>query len=73
MAYGIDGSDGSDRIWFTSVDGGRTVSFKTGFVACGEPALVQAGSRVLLAYTALPNEGSDWRKLHVADVTNILQ
>ncbi|MEC8276873.1 MAG: hypothetical protein VX026_04095 [Myxococcota bacterium] len=73
VAYGLDSSEGSDRIWFSKLDGSKTVSYDSGLVACGEPALIQSGSRILLAFTALPNEGSDWRKLHVVDVTSTIQ
>ena len=73
VAYGLDSSEGSDKIWFTKLDGSKTVSYDSGLVACGEPALIKSGSRILLAFTALPNEGSDWRKLHVVDVTSTIQ
>ena len=73
VSYGLDSSEGSNKIWFTKLDGSKTISFNTGFVACGEPALIEKEGRIYLAYTALPNEGSDWRKLHVSDVTSILK
>ena len=63
--------DGS--IWFAKLDGSKTVEFKSGLVACGEPALIDANGRILLAFTALPSKGSDWRHLHIQDVTSILR
>jgi hypothetical protein len=35
----------------------------------GEPAITVAGGRSFLSFTALPSSGSDWRQLHVLDVT----
>ncbi len=58
-----------DRIFITPLDGSAGSEIATGLVACGEPSLVQAGGRTWLAFTALPGEGSDWRRLHVIDVT----
>jgi Tol biopolymer transport system component len=60
------------KVNFTRLDGSSTTSVNTSHVACGEPALTTANGRVLLAYTALPSEGSDWRSLHIVDVTGDL-
>lgn len=72
VAYGLSDPERDDRIIFTKVDGSRTVEVPTGLVACGEPAVVEAGGRWYLAFTALPSEGSDWRALHVVDITGKL-
>lgn len=72
VAYGLSDPGRDDRIVFTRVDGSRTVEVPTGLVACGEPAVVEAGGRWYLAFTALPSQGSDWRGLHVIDITGKL-
>ncbi len=72
VAYGMADPEKGDRIAFTKVDGSQTVEVPTGLVACGEPAVVDAGGRWFLAFTALPSEGSDWRGLHVIDITGKL-
>lgn len=69
VAYGSSEPDKSSAIYMTRIDGSKTVSISTSHVAVGEPSLVQSGGRTLLAYTGLPNKGSDWRRLHVEDVT----
>ena len=60
----------SSRVMIARVDGSRTVAHTTPFTAVGEPALAQQGPRTLLAYTALPSKGSEWRFLYVADVSD---
>lgn len=61
------------KVVIARVDGSKTVEIETGLTAAGEPALgVQAG-RTLLAFTALPSSGSDFRFLTVVDVTDKLQ
>jgi Tol biopolymer transport system component len=66
-AYGS--SIPSQNLYLKRIDGAAAVTLKTEFVACGEPAFTKSGDRVLLAFTALPNEKADWRFLAVADVT----
>ena len=73
VAYGHEDPAKSSRIWFTRVDGSKTKSYKTGLVAAGEPNLVEKDGRIYLSFTALPAQGSDWRKLHVADVTELIR
>lgn len=70
VAYGLDDPKEGGKIMLAKLDGSKQVAVKTGLVACGEPALAQVGDKVLLAYTALPNEGADWRQLHLMDVTS---
>ncbi|MEN0067918.1 MAG: hypothetical protein AAGA48_37660 [Myxococcota bacterium] len=60
----------SKKVMIARVDGSRTVALETPFTAVGEPAFGQQGPRTLLAYTALPGEGSDWRFLYVVDVSD---
>ena len=56
-------------MYFTKLDGSGTVEVKTGLAAVGEPAVTTANGKTWLAYTALPSVGSDWRQLHVMDIT----
>lgn len=72
VAYGTMEADKHDRILMTRLDGSKTVEIETGGKAAGEPSLIEAGGRTLLAYTALPDEGSDWRRLHIIDITGKL-
>lgn len=69
VAYTASDPEKGDRIYVSRLDGSSTVEIPTGLVACGEPAIVTANGRTWLAFTALPAEGSDWRRLHVLDVT----
>ncbi len=59
-------------IMVSKLDGGGTKEIETGMVACGEPSLIEVGGQFFLAFTALPPEGSDWRRLHVINVTGRL-
>jgi len=72
VAWASSDPDASGVIMISKLDGSGSVSIETGLVACAEPSLVSAGDRVWLAFTALPAEGADWRKLHIIDVTNQL-
>lgn len=72
VVYTMSDPQQGDRLMVTLLDGSRTVEIPTGLVACGEPDLVAVGSKVMVAFTALPNAGSDWRQLHVLDVTSQL-
>lgn len=62
-----------DKVMVARVDGSKTVTIDTPFTACGEPALTKQAGRTLLAYTALPSSGADWRFLFVVDVTDKIQ
>lgn len=59
--------DGS--VFVTKLDGTGTKEIKTGLNAVGDPALVTSNGRTFLSFTALPVSGSDWRQLHIVDVT----
>lgn len=72
VAYGTASPENSAVIYMTRLDGSRTIQINTRLVAAGEPALVSAGGRTILAFTALPGEGADWRQLHLMDITNQL-
>lgn len=70
VAYGVTTPEKADAVFLTKVDGSATVEINTGFVAAGEPSLVNAGGRTWLAFTALPSNSADWRGLHIIDVTD---
>lgn len=59
-------------VFVTTLDGLSTKKINTGLVAVGDPTAVVVGGRTMLAFTALPTSGSDWRQLHVIDVTGQL-
>ncbi len=72
VAYGLENPDQASSIWLTKVDGSKTIQIKTPHQACAEPSLTKVGAKVYLAYTGLPSEGSNWRQLHIVDVTDKL-
>ena len=45
------------------------MEIETGLSGCSDPAMVEAGGRSLLAFTALP-PGGLWRQAYVVDVTD---
>ena len=69
VLYGSSEPAKDGSIYITKLDGSGTTEVKTGMAAVGEPAVVTAGGKTFLAFTALPSSGSDWRQLHVLDVT----
>jgi Tol biopolymer transport system component len=69
VAYVSDDPAASGSIRIARLDGSNTAEIPTGLVACGEPSFVQSGGRTWMAFTALPSAGSDWRRLHIIDVT----
>jgi len=70
VAFGYSDPEKADKIGLVKTDGsGTSANVDTGKVAAGEPCIVESGGRMYLAYTALPSEGADWRKLHIMDVT----
>ncbi|MFH1466415.1 MAG: hypothetical protein ABIO70_18675 [Pseudomonadota bacterium] len=78
VVYTLSDPEQGDRLMATTLDGATTVPIPTGLVACGEPDLVTAGGKVWAAFTALPsavddpNSATDWRQLHILDVTGKL-
>ncbi|MEZ4319555.1 MAG: hypothetical protein R3F61_18715 [Myxococcota bacterium] len=73
VAYGFEDPTKSDSIMLSRVDGSKNVEIKTAYNACGEPAITVQNGKTLLAYTALPSSGADYRKLFVVDITDKLQ
>jgi Tol biopolymer transport system component len=72
VAFAFDDPTKADAVVVARVDGSKSVTIDMGHKACGEPAIGTQGGRVLLAYTALPSSGSDWRFLQVVDITDKL-
>ena len=70
VVYVSSESERANAVRVTNLQSGQTVEFETDLVACGEPAMVRSNGRTWLAFTALPNAGSDWRSLHIIDVTD---
>jgi Tol biopolymer transport system component len=70
VVYGSSDPTKSRNIFCTALDGTGEVAIDTGMVAAGEPSMAYVNGRWMLAFTALPAEGSDWRKLHVIDITS---
>lgn len=68
VAYTLDDPQRSGKILLTKVDGSTTVEIDGRYTACAEPALAKQGDRVLLAYTALPQSGAEWRFLTVMEL-----
>lgn len=56
-------------VYVTKLDGSGTKQINTGLTAVGDATVATSGGRTFLAFTALPTSGSDWRQLHVIDVT----
>ncbi len=70
IVYGSSDPTKSTSIFCTALHGGQEIAIDTGMVAAGEASMALVNDRWLLAFTALPSEGSDWRKLHVIDITS---
>ena len=73
VAFGYADPEKADKIGVVKIDGSGAKTIDTGgLVAVGEPAIVSAGGRLFLAFTALPSEGASWRTLHIMDITGKL-
>lgn len=72
VAFVSADNEKSDVVGFVQLDGTNTRTVPTGLWACGEPEIVASDGKLLLAFTALPNAGADWRRLHVLDITGKL-
>jgi Tol biopolymer transport system component len=57
-------------IFVTKLDGSGTKQIASGgLTAVGDPSMITANGRTFMSFTALPPSGSDWRQLHILDVT----
>jgi len=72
VVYAMSDPEQANRLMVTLLDGSKTVEIPTGLVACGEPDLVQLDGRIYAAFTALPDKDTDFRQLHIVDVTGKL-
>lgn len=72
VVYGSSAPSQDSFLFVTKLDGSSTKQINTSLTAAGDPCLVTANGRVFIAFTALPQSGSDWRQLHVMDVTGQL-
>lgn len=69
VVYGSSEPAKDGSVYITRLDGSVTSEIKTGLAAVGEPAISTVGGKSFLSFTALPSSGSDWRQLHVVDIT----
>ena len=68
----LESPDKANSIWLTKIDGSKTVAIKTPHKACAEPSPTEVRKDFYLAYTAC-SSGSNWRQLHIMDVTSKLK
>lgn len=69
VIYGSSAPAQDSIVFVTKLDGSGTKQINTGLTAVGDASIVTANGRSFLSFTALPTTGSDWRQLHVIDVT----
>lgn len=72
VAYAHSDPTRDDKVYISSLDGNIVKEIATGMKAAGDPAITVKGGRTMLAFTALPASGADWRSLNVVDVTDKL-
>jgi len=70
VVYGVSDPTKSGKLYCESLFDDQIYEIDTGLVASGEAAMAFVGGRWLLAFTALPAVGADWRQLHVIDITS---
>ncbi len=69
VLYGSSEPSRDGSVYIAKLDGTGITEIKTGLSAVGDPSMISAGGKTFLAFTALPAAGSDWRQLHIIDVT----
>jgi hypothetical protein len=73
VVYGTSAPAKDSFVFVTKFDSLATSQIAVGALsAVGDPVVVSANGRTALAFTALPGAGSDWRQLHVIDITGKL-
>lgn len=72
VAFTYEDPTKANSVFVMATDGSRTVEVPTPYTACGEPSIGMQGGKALLAYTALPQSGADFRRLFVVDITGKL-
>jgi len=70
VAGAHDDPSKSGSIALIRTDGTARFDVKVNGVGAGEPAMSVQNGRTLLAWTALPKKGADWRTLRIVDVTD---
>lgn len=68
-----EGGARDTNVMMARVDGSKTVKINApegNFNALAEPALTVQNGQTMLAFTALPNEGSAWRFLYVQNINS---
>jgi Tol biopolymer transport system component len=73
VVYGVSDPTKSGKLYCESLFDDRIYEIETGLVAAGEAAMAFVGGRWMLAFTALPARGADWRQLHVIDISSYFQ
>ena len=73
VVYGVSDPTKSGKLYCESLFDDQVYEIETGLVAAGEAAMAFVNGRWLLAFTALPAKGADWRQLHVIDISSYFQ
>ena len=66
--YGTMNAKEDSAVFVARLDGSGATKFETGMRAVGDPAVVSAGGRSWIAFTALPSTEATWRQLHVVEM-----
>ncbi len=70
IIYGSSAPAQDGVVHAVKIDGSSSKQVTTGGLsAVGDPTVVKTADKVLLSFTCLPKVGSDWRQLHVLDVS----
>jgi len=69
VVYGVSDPQKSGKLYCESLFDDQIYEIDTGLVAAGEAAMAYVNGSWLLAFTALPAKGADWRQLHVIDIS----
>lgn len=68
VVYGTMNAKEDSAVFVAHLDGSGGTKVETGLRAVGDPAVVTAGGRTWLAFTALPSTEATWRQLHVIEM-----
>jgi Tol biopolymer transport system component len=73
VVYGVSDPTKSGKLYCESLFDDQIYEIDTGLVAAGEASMAYVDGIWLLAFTALPAQGADWRQLHVIDISSYFQ
>ena|GEM_PF-911714 len=73
VVYGVSDPTKSGKLYCESLFDDQIYEIDTGLVAAGEASMAYVNGTWLLAFTALPAKGADWRQLHVIDITSYFE